>query len=318
MHWAAGVAWHGVLTPARPLRILLIEAEGPRPEFRRKLRRRLASWNGPSLEGRLDILSEPWGAVTLRDQNHREQLARLISEGEYDIVVIGPLRKIGMRGGGTLDEIEEFIALVENVSRLSGRRVAFRIVHHENRAGQISGAWEGVPDTLVHVQPQGNGSLRLYWQKVKWASALHLTTTQLSWADGDGFSIVDKPEITEATIADEILEAVRDESGSSWTKLRPRIRGNDADKARIRDRLIRDGVLVNTATREGHFNLWRADDPAAPRADVSTGLASEATPRGASETDRATVPYVSRHGARHGTDGTGSDDVRHLFTEELS
>jgi len=57
-----------------------------------------------------------------------------------------------------------------------------------------------------------------------------------------------------------------------------------------------------------HFQLWVSDDPAAPRADLSTGVArlSEPSPVGAFEAVRATVPYVSRHGARHGTDEPGS------------
>jgi 5S rRNA maturation endonuclease (ribonuclease M5) len=310
VHWAAGVSWHGMLTPARPLRILLVEVEGPRPEFRRKLRRRLASWDGPPIEGRLQVLEEPWGSVTLRDEHHVRALAELIVEHEYDLVVIGPLRKIGMRGGGTLDEIEEFIALVESVPRLAERLVAFRIIHHENRAGQVSGAWEGVPDTLVHVQPQGNGSLRVFWQKVKWASGLHRTTTQLTWADGEAFAVVDAVEGTEEEKAESLLEAARLHPGASWTTIRKSeaVKGNDTDKARLRDQLIAEGRLVNAPRRKGGYNLWAADDPAF-RADAGTEAGTEAragTPSGAFVTFRASVPAPKGHGSWHGTNEPGS------------
>jgi hypothetical protein len=224
-----------------------------------------------------------------------------------------------MKGGGTLDEIEEFMALVEDVQRLAERSVAFRIIHHENRAGQISGAWEGVPDTLVHVQPQGNGSLRVFWQKVKWASELHRTTTQLVWADGDAFAISEKEEVTEAAMAEGLVEAARLNPGGTWTQIRSSevTKGNDADKARVRDALLTTGQLVNTATRKGAFNLWDVEDPAL-RAEAGTEAGTEraATPDGAFETFRASVPDVSRHGSWHGTNEPGSDSAPPLVGDE--
>jgi hypothetical protein len=312
VHFAAGAPWLGILEPARPLRVLIVENEGPRPEFRRKLRRRLDAWQelegslGLPLDGRLRVLSEPWAMLTLRDDAHREELGRVLTD--TDLVVAGPLSGLGMEGGGTLDEIRAFTSLLQEVREIAGRAVAFLLVHHENKAGSVSGAWEGAADATVHVQAQGHGRTRLYWQKVRWCSSLHDTTTHLLWADGDSFTVEEREEITEASMADELLAAVRELPGGSWTKIRPAVRGNDADKASLRDRLLSDGVLVNTAPREGQFSLWVADDPAAPRADLSTGLAraSAASPDGALETCRATVPYVSRHGAQHGTGEPGS------------
>ena len=64
-----------------------------------------ASWDGPPLEGRFQVLREPWGPVTLRKELHGHELAKLIAKHEFDLVVIGPLRKIGMKGGGTLEEM---------------------------------------------------------------------------------------------------------------------------------------------------------------------------------------------------------------------
>ena len=102
---------------------------------------------------------------------------------------------------------------------------------------------------------------------------------------------------------EEFFAAVRENPGSSWTKIRPLIHGNDTDKAELRDRLIRDGQVVNGSAREGQFKLWVSDDPAATRAGLSTAPARDSAPsrERASAESRAAVPYVSRHGTQHGT-----------------
>jgi len=318
-HFSAGASWLDLLVPARALTIMLIENEGPRPEFRRKLRRRLDAWNelegplGRTLEGRLRVLSEPWASLSLRDPSHRQALATKLAD--VDLVIAGPLSALGTEGGGTLDEIREFETFMRATRELVDGPLAFLLIHHPNRAGQVSGAWERAPDTLVHVQDEGHGRTRVFWQKVKWCSALHKTTHHLVWADGDTYTVEEREEITEETMVDEILEAVREDGGASWSKIRPKVRGNDGEKADARDRLIRGGQLVNTAAREGTFKLWVSDDPAAPRAESSTGLArvSAATPERESEAVRATVPTVGRHGAQHGTDYRGSDEIEHMY-----
>jgi hypothetical protein len=280
--------------------------------FHGKLERKLAVW--PDAGERVLILTEPWQGFTFRDELHRDELVRRINEDEVDVLVAAPLSRIGMQGGGTLDEIGEFAALVADVQKRCQRSLTVLLVHHENRAGQVSGAWEGFPDTLVHVQAQGHGRTRVYWQKLRWSSSLHGTTTHLTWADCESFTVEEREEITEASIADGILEAIRESPDTSWSRIRPKVKGNDAEKAGVLDRLLRDGLIVNTATREGHFNLWLPEDPASSRANVSTGLArtGAASPDGESGAVRATVPDVSRHGGRHGTDQPG------LFDEETA
>ena len=224
VHFATGSDWLGMLEPARPLRILVVENEGPRPEFRRKLRRRIGAWSelegrvGTSLDGRLRVLSEPWGVLTFRNEGHREAFAELLAD--VDLVVAGPLSGLGTEGGGTLDEVREFTDLMRSVRELASKPIAFLIVHHENKAGSISGAWEGSTDTTVHVQALGHGKTRVYWQKVRWCSALHATTTQLVWAAGDSFSVEEREEITEDSMAAGLLEAARLLPGGSWSKIR--------------------------------------------------------------------------------------------------
>lgn len=214
-----------------------------------------------------------------------------------------------MEGGDTADEIRAFMELLDDVRSRAARRIAFLIVHHENRAGQISGAWEPVPDTLVHVQSEGHGGTRVYWQKVRWCSPLHGTTTHLAWADGDSFTVKEHEEVTEETIVDALLEAVRELPGASWTKIRGQVKGRAVDVTEVRDRLLRDGLLVNGAAREGLFNLWVADDPAAPRSALGTARErlSFPSPDGAPEPTRSPVPLRSRERVweRNGFGGPG-------------
>src|ERR1700730_5948906 len=56
---AAGSDWLEIPI-ARPTNVLLIENEGPRPLFRKKLKSKLAAWAGPPLGDRLNIVESPW------------------------------------------------------------------------------------------------------------------------------------------------------------------------------------------------------------------------------------------------------------------
>ena len=309
---ALGRWWLGLVETARRLRISVVENEGPRPEFRRKLRDKLAA-TSCELDGRIVVLEEPWAELTLANEQHRRALALSLVEHETDVLVLGPLVSAGeFPNGGTPDEIRRFEEHVAELRRLVERPFAILLVHHENRAGQVSGAWERLPDTLVHVTAQGNGRTRVFWQKARWASSLHGTSSQLIWADGETYMIEEKPELTEETMLEALLAAVRANPGGSWSKIRDSrnadgtklVRGNLTELQALRDRLLETGVLVNGATRDGAFQLWTADDPAAPRSDVGTALERLPfpSPAGEEEPTRSPVPYVSRNGTGNGTD----------------
>jgi archaellum biogenesis ATPase FlaH len=300
---AAGDPWLGLVETDRPLRIAIIEAEGPRQEFRDKLERKLAHHGAAALAGRISVLEEPWAEFTFADESQRRALALAIVENETDLLIVGPVVSVGMVGGGTPDEIRAFEQLLHELRALVERPFAIVLVHHENRLGRVSGAWERVPDTLMHVTGQGHGRTRVYWQKARWSSAMHGTTTHLLWAEGETFIVEAKPEVTEDTIADDLLAAARDNPGASWTKIREHITGNTTDAAKVRDRLIAAGTLINSAARDGYFNLWHHDDPAAPRSDAGTALErlTLLPPAGATEASRSAVPYVSRNGIGNGT-----------------
>jgi hypothetical protein len=194
VHFAQGRPWHGLLCPGRPLRILLLENEGPRPEFRRKLARRLAVLpDGIDLGAFIHVLEEPWAKVNLRYEDHRKQLARLIAELSIDLLVIGPLFAMGMVGPGNADDINAFVALLDDVRERAALLVCVLVVHHENKAGDVSGAWGPRPDLLTLLQTQEPQHVRVHWRKAKWASLLHGQSTHLKWAEGETFEVTDVP-----------------------------------------------------------------------------------------------------------------------------
>jgi hypothetical protein len=186
-HLATGTDWLGFNVP-RPAKVLLIENEGPRPLFRTKLRDKTNGWSGNATNGNLRVLERPWASFTFDNQAWRDKLVQLVREHEIDAIIAGPLVRIGMDAAGTLQEVVKFMRLVKEVRERTGRPLTVFLVHHENKGGQVSGAWEGAGDTLVHVGAAGNGRTILYIQKARWASASHHRTLKLEWTDGQGFA----------------------------------------------------------------------------------------------------------------------------------
>lgn len=317
-HWATGIPWlDGLATPCRPLRILWVENEGPREEFRRKLERKLAHWGGRIPADHLHTLSDPWAGLDLRDETHRAEIAAMIAEADVDLVIVGPLTRLGMEGGGTPDDVRAFTRLLEDVQERAGRPVSIAVLHHENRAGQISGAWEGAPDLLVHVQAQGNGRTRVFWQKSRWSSTLHGTSAALVWKDaGEGFRVEDKPELTDDAIADAIIDAVREHAGRSWDPIERAVSGGAPRKRELRDRLLADGRLVNLSSKAGRFKLYTADDPVLtairPGPDGCGTDFPSATGSGVNPSIRPSVPHKGTDGRTDGisvqADGAGEED----------
>lgn len=261
-HLAAGDDWLG-LPIGRPVCVLLVENEGPRPLFRDKLRRKREAWKGSKLEDRLQVLEAPWGRLTFAEPAWREALAAQLEA--VDVVIVGPVTRAGMNAAGTLQEVRDFMLLVGETRQLAGRPVTFVLIHHENKGGQVSGAWEGAGDTLLHVQGQGHGRTRLFIQKARWASSHHATALNLEWTDGEGFKVSDEAEVSDDSISDAMLEAARANGGASWNTIDGQLKGSNTRRRAIRDRLLAGGLLINAnAGGKGGMALWHVDDPARP------------------------------------------------------
>jgi hypothetical protein len=200
-HLAAGVEWLG-FPIGRPCRVLLLENEGPRAEFRLKLRRKLAAWDGPGHDDRLQVLEDPWGQMDLRRDQDADELAAALERHEIDVLLAGPIRRLGLDGGGTPAETVAFMALLDRIRRDAHRPIAVGLVHHENKGGDISGAFEAEFDTVIHVKPgEGRDRTQLYFRKSRWSSKIHRSRATLAWTDGEGFDLVESDLDADRTAA---------------------------------------------------------------------------------------------------------------------
>jgi 5S rRNA maturation endonuclease (ribonuclease M5) len=190
-HLAAGVDWLG-FEITTPVKVMLLENEGPIDEYRLKIRRKLASWEAPSVDGRLFVYESPWGRADLRDTQIAELLGEQIAHLEIDVLIAGPVRRLGLEGGGTPAETVAFMQLLDRVRDLAARPLAIATVHHENKGGDISGAFEAEFDTVVHVKADGRDRTQLVFRKSRWSSKIHRSRMTLAWAlDSEGFGIVE-------------------------------------------------------------------------------------------------------------------------------
>jgi hypothetical protein len=264
-HLAAGDDWLGIPIP-EARRVLLVENEGARPLFRRKLASKQAEWSGAPIGDRLLVLERPWGRFSFADSECCDELAETIHQHEIDVVFVGPVTASGMDEAGTMQEVRAFVALVDEVRARSGRPVAFVLVHHESKSGKVSGAWEGVGDTLLHVNGQGHGKLRLHVQKARWASDLHAKALRLVWADGDSFALAaSEPSRPERTWQD-IESFVLEHGGTGWNAVDKAVPGEAGYLRRRRDSMLEEGVLLNVGRGQA-FELWHRDDPERPTLD---------------------------------------------------
>jgi hypothetical protein len=170
VHLAAGVEWlgHPVL---RPVRFLIIEQEGPPSLFRTKIEDRIAAWDGPDPRPNLFFYVQPWGEFSFANPDARAALTEFCEANQIDVVTANPTLGLGVGASGKPDETQEFVDWLTECGLKSA--LAFWLLHHENKAGQISGDWGRHPDTKVALQRDGNRQrTKLDWNKTRWAPLL--------------------------------------------------------------------------------------------------------------------------------------------------
>lgn len=280
-HLAAGVDWLEFPIP-QPVRVMLLENEGPIDEYRLKIRRKLASWTGPTLGGRLRIHASPWGRVDLRSDAAINGLAEQLAQHETDVLIAGPVRRLGLEGGGTPAETVAYMQLLDKLRTASGRPIAIGNVHHENKGGDISGAFEAEFDTVVHVRADGRDRTQIAFRKCRWSSKIHRSRMTLAWVlASEGFGLLesdlDGPIPAAARTAEEagVLEWLTNYVTAEHAKTGA---GVPKEKAA-------------TAYHEAHDNHGR--NRARRVIDAQIGLAAALTETPDSETDRRDLPTLA-------------------------
>lgn len=162
----------------RPLRIVLIENEGPIEMFRDKLGNKLERWpHAPFADagGYLGVQVWRWGSFSFADEDTFRRVGVEMDDLQIDLVIGDPLAMLGMEGVGSPKETRDFVQLIRGLGLGHGR--AFLFLHHfrernEDRADElarISGAWGGHLDTLLTLQPMGHeDELRMAFPKLRW------------------------------------------------------------------------------------------------------------------------------------------------------
>jgi len=142
--------------------------------------------------------------------------------------------------------------LVSDVRARSQRRLTVILIHHENKGGKVSGAWEGSGDTLLHVQAAGNGHTIVHVQKARWDSATHGTTLKLAWTAGEKavLGILEgDPDAFEERTGDDARALGRNPNAHLWG-LRQGSSAHDADPLFLRrPRVARERLRLRSPLR---------------------------------------------------------------------
>ena len=265
LHLAAGDDWLGIPV-GRAVRVAIVENEGPRPLFRAKLRRKLDAWEGSPLEDRLLLLEDPWSRVSLDDPAVREALAGKVAELELDALLVGPVTRSGMNEAGTLQQVRDYAALLGEVRAASGRRLTFLLAHHENRGGQVSGAWEGAVDTLFHVQAQGQRADPPLRPEGPLVARAPQAEAPARLGRRRGLRGARERGARRQHVADEILGFVLEHGGTGWNKVDDAVAGKGDRLRAIRDKPARRRAACESGP-EARMKLWHADDPVLPTSE---------------------------------------------------
>lgn len=162
----------------KPLRIALIENEGPREMFRGKLEQKLGVFphNIDDLGGRLMVQTWRWGSYTFADEDARIKTALELDAAGIDLVIGDPLGTLGPAGVGSPQDTREFVAMLKPLGL--GLNRGFLFLHHfrerversEDELARISGAWGGHLDTLLTLSAARSADqARLAYPKLRWA-----------------------------------------------------------------------------------------------------------------------------------------------------
>jgi hypothetical protein len=234
-HLASGKEWLGIPVP-RPVRCLLIENEGPGALTKAKLDRKVEGWNGPDFTENLHVYAKPWGDFTFADEPARRTLTDYCDEHAIDVVWANPTLGLGVAASGRPDETSEFVGWLRECGLWSSR--AFGLLHHENKAGQISGDWGRHPDTKVLLQRDGNRQrTKLDWQKTRWATpAPEQKVVMLDWVvETEGYEVtpLDKGGATDDELVERLKTYLKDHPATATKGVQAGVEGNEKRLAEL-------------------------------------------------------------------------------------
>jgi hypothetical protein len=266
---ASATPWLGITVP-RPVRVLMIENEGPKDPFIEKIDAFADQWEGPDFLHNVALYEEPWGRFSLADRGMREDLLAFARDQQIDMVVAGPLRGLGIDGPGAPSETDAFLGLLKDAGL--GTELAWWIVHHTNKQNQISGDWDRQPDLLLRLTYEGKRRNRLTFEKVRWGDQGREPLI-LEWLTaGVGYHVIDtqtEADIDWLDLEHRVLAAVAANPGCSQRKVEELVDGKGVHTRTALQRLTDSHQLDNrgTGTRKAFYTAQphlENDPPASP------------------------------------------------------
>jgi hypothetical protein len=255
-HLAAGSDWLEIPVP-RPVRVLVVENEGPPSLFQQKLADKAATWDGPDWTHNVYVYQSPWGEFTFADSDARQALADYCDEHSIDVVTANPTLGLGVAASGRPDETQQFVDWLTECGLKSTR--AFWLLHHENKAGQISGDWGRHPDTKVQLQADGNRPrTKLVWEKTRWAtlpSDERPKAVMLEWVvETKGYRVVelDTAGASNEELEQRIVDHLSEHPLSSTRNVQENVKGTNS---RISD-LLRTSPRFDSIAGPNNATLW--------------------------------------------------------------
>ena len=213
IHLCAGIPWIGI-NLLRPLRILLIENEGPHDPFADKVDRMCERFHdcpcsgsphgdtGAGFDVNAIILDSPWGRFTFDDPGLAAELNAAAVDFQADLVIANPLGRLGMKGAGTPEETRGFLDLLVRAGM--GDVFAALLIHHMAKgkqmslSQQISGDWGGHPDTILILESAGQRRSKLTFDKIRWGDQGAREPLILDWLVADdgpvGYTLAGAPK----------------------------------------------------------------------------------------------------------------------------
>jgi hypothetical protein len=202
------------------------------------------------------VFKGPWDEFTFADPEARAALTEFCDQHQVDVVTANPTLGLGVAVSGRPDETQAFVDWLVECGLKRDR--AFRLLHHENKAGQISGDWGRHPDTKVSLRQHGNQQrTKLDWAKTRWATLptdVTAKTCLLEWViETQGYNVLELDSVgaNDTELVQRIVTYLTEHPWAPTRAVYDRVKG---DKTRIRKLL--DGDRFDRVAGSRGAILW--------------------------------------------------------------
>lgn len=282
-HWAAGLPWFGIEV-GRPIRMVVIENEGPHDPYVEKVKEFADRFDGCTCSGEPHggghaflenciFMDAPWGHFSFDDLGLAEELRGHVIDFNGDLVIANPLGRLGMKGAGTPEETREFLQLLTNAGL--GEDFAALLLHHLAKVQkntplvqQVSGDWGPHPDTIMVMESAGERRSKLSFGKIRWGDQGRAPLI-LNWltdpAGPIGYKVADAPAgVPDDEMFDRIDAFMREQTKPlGITAISKGVTGQNKRIRQLVEQGVQNGRYASSGGARPTYWLLAADAPTA-------------------------------------------------------